>query len=83
MNIVRAYAYINLMDDYAIAAMDEYAIAAKDHGWETGDDIRGRYMTRQFESVKDADKKTHELIDTLFMAGVRVYDVQIIDESPC
>ena len=75
MNIIRAYAYIN--------PMDEYAIAGEDHGWEMGDDIHGRYMARQFESVKDAEKKTHELVDLLFMAGVRVYDVQIIDESPC
>jgi hypothetical protein len=75
MNIVRAYVYIN--------PLDEYAISSEDHGWEMGDDIHGRYMAGQFESVKGAEEKAHELVDLLFMAGVRVYDVQIIDESPC
>ena len=73
MNIVRAYIYIDPLDD----------IAAEDHGWEMGEDIHGRYMTRQFESVKDAEKKAHDLVDLLFVEVLSVYDVQIIDESPC
>jgi hypothetical protein len=75
MNIIKAYVYIN--------PMDEYAIAAEDHGWDMGDDIHGRYMAREFESVKDAEEKAHELVDLLFMEVLSVYDVQIIDESPC